>query len=92
MAGICTSHILFYLQMSLLSYKNVALQAKLEEQTVHTEQLEYELTKARKKHKHDQSYSEQREAQDVKQLDDMKGLLCYYCIRITAAGFKCFIK
>ena len=63
--------------MSSLKYENVALQARLEEQTVHTEQLEYELTKVRKKHSQEKSFSEQREAQDSKQLDDITGLYVY---------------
>lgn len=68
--------------MSLLKYENVALQARLEEQSVHTEQLEYELTKARKKHSQDLIYAEQREAQDTKQITDLRGtamirLLCF---------------
>jgi len=61
--------------MSLLKCENVALQARAEEQAVYTEQLEYELAKTRKKHKQDLSYSEQREAQDLKQIDDLKSKL-----------------
>ena len=61
--------------MSLLKYENVALQARVEEQSVHTEQLEYELTKVRKKHSQDINYAEQREAQDTKQITDLKGIV-----------------
>ena len=61
--------------MSLLKYENVALQARVEEQSVHTEQLEYELTKVRKKHSQDINYAEQREVQDTKQITDLKGIV-----------------
>lgn len=60
--------------MSLLKYENVALQARVEEQSVHTEQLEYELTKVKKKHNQDNNFADQREAQDTKQIADLKSM------------------
>ncbi|XP_067936870.1 coiled-coil domain-containing protein 171-like [Watersipora subatra] len=62
-------------EMSLLKCENVALQARLEEQTVYTEQLEYELAKVRKKQKQDKVFADQREAQDTKEIEDLRGRL-----------------
>lgn len=58
--------------MSLLKCENVALQARLEEQSVHTEQLEYELTKAKKTRNKEKLFAEQREAQDERSISDLK--------------------
>ena len=74
--------------MSLLKYENVALQARLEEQTVHTEQLEYELTKVRKKQKQDKIFADQREAQDTKQLEDLKGLFIFMYTCLLELGYQ----
>lgn len=77
---------LLCLQMSLLRCENVALQAKLEEQSVHTEQLEYELTKAKKTRNKEKSFTEQREAQDEKVISDLKGKLLNTIIMLNSAS------
>jgi len=59
--------------MSLLACENVALQAKLEEQTESTEQLEFELTKLRRQHSQESLTAEQRESQDAERIKELKG-------------------
>ena len=69
-----SSHgLVIFPQMSSLKFENITLQARLEEQTVHTEQLEFELTKLRKGWKQEKTYADQRELQDKKTIADLRG-------------------